>query len=363
MTVKSRNLMLLSGSLFAGFLVASMGTWSIAGAEEEGKAGAPPAAEVKKDKDATTKVIEFFRWKNNLPADVTAVMTGTKDSTIKGLQSGSLDLARGDQKQSVEVLFTKDGHYAIFTAAQGTIKESVIKGAKEATVTTQGRPLQILIAGDGKTVVLGTIEDISVDIAAEKAKKAAEDLRKAQEAVKKITVKDQPSRGPQDAKVTIIEFSDFQCPFCAKGYATLEEVMKGYGDKVRLIFKNFPLGFHPWAEPSAIASECVYDQDEKAFWTVYDYYFSHQKELTVDNVKDKTLEALKDSKIDAAKFKECFDGKKTLDRVKADQAEGQQVGVNGTPAFFINGRFLNGAVPAEQFKTIIDDELKQAGKN
>jgi protein-disulfide isomerase len=105
----------------------------------------------------------------------------------------------------------------------------------------------------------------------------------------------------------------------------------------------------------------VFDQDPKAFWTVYDFYFTHQKDITADNLKDKTLEAIKDTKVDAGKFKECYDGKKTLDRVKADQAEGGQVGVNGTPAFFINGRFLNGAVPAQQFKEIIDDELKKGG--
>ncbi|OFV89873.1 MAG: hypothetical protein A3J75_04075 [Acidobacteria bacterium RBG_16_68_9] len=183
------------------------------------------------------------------------------------------------------------------------------------------------------------------------------------EVVKKITTNGQPVKGPKNAKVTIVEFSDFQCPYCARAHDTLfNEVLKEYGDKVRVVYKNFPLGFHKWAEPAAIAGECIYDQAPDAFWKFYDYLFANQKDINEGNVKEKSLAALGDTKFDKDKFDKCFDEKKTIDRVKADMAEGQQVGVTGTPAFLINGRKISGAQPAQNFKAVIDDELQRAEK-
>lgn len=167
--------------------------------------------------------------------------------------------------------------------------------------------------------------------------------------------------GPKDAPVAIVEFSDFQCPFCTKGYTTIEtQVLKDYGDKVKFYYKNYPLPFHPWAQPGAIAAECAKQQKPEAFWAVYKGLFEQQKDITADNVKDKAWALAADQKIDKAKFDDCFDNKKTLDKVKADQAEGSSVGVTGTPSFVINGRLIVGAQPYEAFKNIIDDELASA---
>lgn len=255
------------------------------------------------------KVIEYFRRKQNLPPDVTVEVAEVKDSPIQGAKTATLALSRGTQQQQIEILVSPDGRYVVF----------------------------------------GEIEDVTKDPFAELAKK--------------ITTKDQPVRGPKDAKVTIVEFSDFQCPYCARAHSTVSnQVLKEYGDQVRLVYKNFPLGFHKWAEPAAIAGECVYDQNESAFWKVYDYYFEHQQELTPENVKEKTLEAVKDEKIDTAKFEQCLADEKTAAKVKADMQEGQEVGVSGTPAFIINGRMLSGAQPFERFKAIIDDELQRTGQ-
>jgi len=173
-----------------------------------------------------------------------------------------------------------------------------------------------------------------------------------------------PALGPEGAAVTVVEFSDFQCPFCSRGYQTIEnQVLKEYGDKVRFIYKDYPLPFHPWAEPAAIAAACVLEQkDTAAYWKLYSYYFENQKDLNAQNLKDKSLEVLKGTKVDPAKFTECLDGKKTQDIVKAEMAEGSSVGVTGTPAFIINGRLISGAQPFEQFKSVIDDELARADK-
>ncbi|MFN8627143.1 MAG: DsbA family protein [Candidatus Binatia bacterium] len=228
------------------------------------------------------------------------------------------------------------------------LKASKIKGAKTGTLSFGGRSTPFTVSDDGHYAFFGELEDLTVDPFAA--------------VMKKISLKDVASKGPANAKVTIVEYSDFQCPYCSRGYQVMEsQVLKEYGDKVRFIYKNFPLPMHPWAEPAAIATICVRQQKPEAFWKLYDYYFQNQRDITPQNLKDKSLEVLKDSGVDAAKFSDCLDNKKTADLVKAEQTEGGSVGVNGTPAFIINGRLVSGAQPFESFKAIIDDELARAG--
>jgi protein-disulfide isomerase len=253
--------------------------------------------------DANTKLIEYYRRKANVPPNA-----------------------------QVEVK---------------EVKASKIKGAKEGTLNVGGRNVSFTMSDDGRYVIFGDIEDITVDPFAG--------------VMKKISMKGKPFKGPADAKVTIVEYSDFQCPFCSRGYQTLEnQVLKEYDGKVKFIYKNFPLPFHPWAEPAAVAAECALQQKPDAFWKLYKFFFENQKDITPQNVKDKSIEALKDEGLDTAKLGDCIDNKKTLDLVKADQAEGSSVGVNGTPAFLINGRLISGAQPFENFKAVIDDELARA---
>ncbi|MFI5397857.1 MAG: DsbA family protein [Candidatus Binatia bacterium] len=229
------------------------------------------------------------------------------------------------------------------------LKASKLKGAKTGTLVVGGRSSEFTVSDDGHYAFFGELEDLTVDPFAA--------------VMKKISLKDVATKGPADAKVTIVEYSDFQCPFCSRGYQTLEsQVLKEYGDKVRFAYKNFPLPMHPWAEPAAVASLCARQQKTDAFWKLYNFYFQNQRDITAQNLKDKSAEALKDDGIDMGKFSDCLDNKKTLDLVKAEQAEGGSVGVNGTPAFIINGRLLSGAQPFESFKVIIDDELARSKK-
>jgi len=129
---------------------------------------------------------------------------------------------------------------------------------------------------------------------------------------------------------------------------------------VKLVYKFFPLGFHPWAEPAAVAAACAYQQDPDSFWKLYDYFFTNQQQLNPQNVKEKAQEELKGTKVNMDKWNDCFDNKKTLDMIKADQADGAAVGVTGTPAFIINGRKISGAQPFQNFKAVIDDELQRS---
>ena len=160
-----------------------------------------------------------------------------------------------------------------------------------------------------------------------------------------------PAKGPEGAPVTIVEFSDFQCPFCSRAKTTVDEVVKQYGDKVRLVFRHFPLSFHAEAPKAAEASACA--DDQKKFWEYHDKLFANQGALKVDDLKKHAA----DLGLDTARFNECLDSGKKAELVKKDMSAGEKVGVTGTPAFFINGVVLSGAVPAEDFKAIIDAEL------
>ena len=161
-----------------------------------------------------------------------------------------------------------------------------------------------------------------------------------------------PAKGADNAKITVVVFSDFQCPYCSRSAATEERVMKEYGGKVRMVFRNFPLSFHPMAEKAAEAGACAADQGK--FWEMHDKMFSDQKKLMPDDLKA-TAHAI--AGLDAAKFDSCLDSGSKKGLIEADTKAGSDAGVEGTPAFFVNGQFINGAVPFEDFKSVIDREL------
>ena len=160
-----------------------------------------------------------------------------------------------------------------------------------------------------------------------------------------------PARGPKDAPVTIVEFSDFECPYCGAAHDTVEQVMNTYAGKVRLVYRQFPLSFHPHAAKAAEASLCALDQGK--FWEYHDVLFKNQKKLEPADLKASATEV----GMDGQKFGQCLDSGEKKKAVDADQQAGLQAGVGGTPAFFINGIFLNGAQPIDEFKRVIDAEL------
>ncbi len=162
-----------------------------------------------------------------------------------------------------------------------------------------------------------------------------------------------PTRGEASAPITIIEFADFECPYCARATDTVEKVMAAYPGKVRLVFRHFPLSFHPKAPKAAEASACADEQGK--FWAFHDALFESQ-ELELEAMK---LQAARLG-LDAKKFDACLDTGRMLPTVKKDMAAGQVAGVTGTPAFFINGVLLSGAQPEDAFRKIIDQELATA---
>jgi protein-disulfide isomerase len=178
-------------------------------------------------------------------------------------------------------------------------------------------------------------------------------LNKPERPVKDVTAGDAPYMGGADAKVTIVEFSDFQCPFCARGAALMEELKKKYGNKIKVAFKNFPLPFHNHAKKAAEAALCAHEQKKSHFWKMHDKMFADQSGLSKDGLIAKAVSIGLDKK----KFTECLESEKFHKAVDADIEEGKKVGVKSTPTFFVNGKMVNGAQPIEVFSELIDEEL------
>ncbi len=162
-----------------------------------------------------------------------------------------------------------------------------------------------------------------------------------------------PARGPAGAPVTIVEFSDFECPYCGQAVPTIHQVLQSYGDKVRLVFRDFPLPIHPQAEKAAEAGQCAEEQGK--FWEMHDRLFAHQDRLGVPDLKGHARAI----GLDGGKFDACLDSGRMAEPVRKNIEAGEKAGVSGTPAFFINGMQLTGAQPFEEFKRLIDAELSR----
>ena len=259
-------------------------------------------------KQLDQRVQEYFKKSASLPDSVTQKLVDVVPAAAPGLMTASLQASSGTNTQKVPLVLTRDGRY----------------------------------------LMQGHITDLNAD--------------PFQSIVDQIELKDQPMRGNPNAAVTIVEYSDFQCPFCRQAYKMIEEqVMKDYGDKVRLVYKNFPLtNIHPWAESAALASACARQQSPAGFWKMYDYFFQNQETIDADNLKAKAEDAVRGAGLDVDKFDACFDNQSAAESLKADDDEATALGINSTPTFFVNGRKLEGAVPYESFKAVIDQALGQA---
>lgn len=173
-----------------------------------------------------------------------------------------------------------------------------------------------------------------------------------------IAVGDSPMKGNANASVTIVEFSDFECPYCGKySTETYPQIVKNYIEtgKVKYYFKDFPLSFHQNAQKAAEAARCIREQlGDSGFWKMHDKLYANQEELGETSYKKWALEL----GADPVKFDQCLKSGKYASKVQADLTYGQSVGVSGTPAFFINGQMFTGAQPYQSFVQAIEAELK-----
>ena len=169
-----------------------------------------------------------------------------------------------------------------------------------------------------------------------------------------VDLGDAPIRGGEKAVVTIVEWSDFQCPFCTRVAPTLAKIEEEYGDRVRLAFKHMPLSIHPQAAAAHAAAEAAHRQGK--FWEMHDRIFANQRDLSVP-----TLEGYaKALDLDMDQFRSDMGAEEVAKRINSDLQQAGSLGVTGTPSFFINGKFLSGAQPFANFKRVIDDALEKS---
>lgn len=180
-----------------------------------------------------------------------------------------------------------------------------------------------------------------------------------------VSADDDSFLGPENAKVTIIEFSDYQCPFCRSFWRdTLNQIKEKYidsGKSVKFVYRDFPLSFHPMSQKYAEAAECAGDQNK--YWEMHDKIFFEQDKLGQGTISAYTEDDLKkwaaEISLKVSEFNQCLDSGKYVNEVKKDFDDGSKAGVNGTPSFFINGKVLVGAQPIQAFIQIIDLELEK----
>jgi protein-disulfide isomerase len=161
-----------------------------------------------------------------------------------------------------------------------------------------------------------------------------------------------PSKGPATAPITIVEFSDFECPYCVRAEPTVKELLAKYPGKIKLVYRDFPLPMHARAPKAAEAAHCAGDQGK--YWEMHEKLFANATKLELTDLKGYA----RDVGVDGGKFDRCLESGEKAQVVEKNKKAGEDVGVTGTPAFFINGRSLAGAQPLEAFTAIIDQELK-----
>jgi protein-disulfide isomerase len=271
-------------------------------------AGQSPANQGPAHAATSEKIVRYVQERFNIPATVKLTVGPFRDSPLPDFYLTTLTLDDGKEKRSQNFYVSKDERYLI----------------------------------EGNIYTLGA------------------DPRR--EIVSAITLKDQPSQGPDNAPVTLVEYADLQCPMCARLQEILEnDVVPKYGDKVRVVFKEFPLiAIHDWALTGALASQCAYQIAPQNYVAFRSLVYQNQTTVDADNARDMLLHYGAQVGIDSVKLAACVDAKTSLPRVEASLQEGQALGIASTPTSFINGKVLVGAPQPADFFKILDEALRAA---
>ncbi len=259
----------------------------------------------------------------------------------------------------------------------GEIVASEHGGLDEGSFGVNGQQYHFLVTGDDTRLFMLAGEPLDVSMSSEDIAAALdEEQRAAALAEHEVHLElaafaeGMPVRGNPNASVTIFEFSDFQCPYCARAFTTVEQILERYPNDVKFVFLHYPLPNHPWAKPAAIATICAAEQDDEAFWALHDGYFRDQDDVNVGNVLAIGGDFLEASgrDVDMAVWTNCASNAESETyqaaaiEVEQSLAAGNTYGVSGTPGFFVNGKFVNGAQPIETFEVVIDEALQLSGR-
>lgn len=216
-------------------------------------------------------------------------------------------------------------------------------------------PLAVVIAGVliAGAVVFNKSGSKTEDIKGEAKQGVEEEAKVDGDEIVDVSIDDDAIRGDEKAKVTIVEFSDYECPFCVKAEATMKKILENYKGKVRWVYRDFPMTYHKNAQLAAEASEAAHKQGK--YWEYHDMLFENKDKLD----KESLIGYAEKLGLNIEQFKSDLESGKYKDEVAKDFADGEKAGVDGTPAFFVNGRKIVGAQPYEEFSKVIDEELEK----
>jgi protein-disulfide isomerase len=211
------------------------------------------------------------------------------------------------------------------------------------------REISLYLSPDGQYLVPALL-DTTVD-------PFVEERRIAEELSKSLLAGDPPMRGSATARVTIVEFSDFQCPFCKRLADAIDQLPPEDRKEVRLVFHEFPLAMHPWAKDAAEVAECAALQSPEAFWKLHDYIFANQQTFKPDTARETIADfAIGNAGVNRAQFQTCIDKKLSAGPVEVDMDLGNKNTIRATPTFFVNGVRYDGAKDVNQLRAIIEDK-------
>jgi len=252
------------------------------------------------------------------------------------------------------------------TITVGPMSSSEVPGFQQTTLTINNRnQVPALVRDDGQQLLLlaappvdasRSVDEVQAELGAEAEERAATLTEAAAE---------MPARGAADAPVTMVAFSDFQCPYCKQSTSLIDEVLATYPDRVKFVFLHYPLPNHGWAKPASIAAQCAARQSDAAFWTLHDAYFANQGQITEQNVIGQTADVLQGTDIDMERWRTCATDEASEAYQSARQVveqslqTGEQLGVRGTPTFFIDGEMMQGPRSVESFGTRIEEAASE----
>jgi protein-disulfide isomerase len=328
------------------------------------------------------KIASFVRERFGIPDTVKVTAAPFQASNFPGFLASTITTTADDGKEpkNTNIFLTDDRHYlivgllyALSADPKGEIAQHVreqfkipettsltvgpfhYSGFPNFLVTTvavengkQKQTQDFYITKDNRTLVLGSLFNLEQDV--------------RREALRTIVTTNQPTQGPAHAPVTVVEYADLECPSCGRLHEFLEkELIPKYGDKVRVIFKEFPLvQIHDWALTAAIANECVYETKPEAFAPYRSLIYQNQSGTNAANVRDALMGYADQVGVDRVRLAGCLDSKASLARVNMGMGEGKRLEIQSTPTCFINGRMLVGFPNAEAYYKAIDAALKEA---
>ena len=296
------------------------------------------------------KLEQYFknRYGVHLPGGFTVKAIKGKNSEMKGFREGRYEVGFSEgQSQTLPFLVSSDGKFLIMGNVSALkvdgMNETGVAGVRQGVIASEGGQIPILVSKDRKTIMVGRLENLDEDPAAETARN--------------ISLENVPSKGEPGAQVTVVEYSDFQCSYCARAANQLESFLKDYKGKVRLFYKQFPLSFHKWAEQASIASLCVYDQANEKFWEFHDAIFEKQGDIKVAKAKETLAEMARKLGVDMKKYHECVESEETRRRVASDMKEGKLIGISGTPTFVVDGFVISGGANMKAIRNAVNYRL------